>query len=86
MVTAGANDAGRRLYVLGADIAMKIATADTRGRLRLWKGRLRHSRGPPLHRHKFQDEWWYIIEGQFKSEVDGQTVFAGPGDTVFAPR
>ena len=39
--------------------------------------------GPSLHRHKIQDEWWYIIEGQFKFEVDGQTVFAGPGDTVF---
>jgi mannose-6-phosphate isomerase-like protein (cupin superfamily) len=42
--------------------------------------------GPPLPLHYHQDEWWYILEGQFLFEVDGRQIRAGPGATVFAPR
>lgn len=42
--------------------------------------------GPPLHLHQREDEWWFILDGNFLFEIDGNSVHAGPGDTVFAPR
>jgi quercetin dioxygenase-like cupin family protein len=41
--------------------------------------------GPPLHHHDF-DEAFYVIEGQLTFRVREDTVIAGPGDVVFAPR
>ena len=42
--------------------------------------------GPPLHRHSREDEWFYILEGDFVFEVDGEKMTAGAGCSVFAPR
>ena len=78
--------AGKRISVLGAEITIKIASADTGGAFTVFEGRTEPLQGPPLHRHKGQDEWWYILEGQFRFEVDGQEIYARTGDTVFAPR
>jgi hypothetical protein len=50
------------------------------------EGRTRPLHGPPLHLHREQDEWWYIVEGEYKFEVDGQEIYASPGTIVFAPR
>ena len=42
--------------------------------------------GVPPHVHTREEETFYILEGQFAIQVDDQTILAGPGDTVFAPR
>jgi quercetin dioxygenase-like cupin family protein len=42
--------------------------------------------GPPPHVHTREDETFYIHEGRFEFWVEGETICAGPGDTVFAPR
>ena len=41
--------------------------------------------GPPLHHHDF-DEAFYVIEGALTFRLRDETVIAGPGDLVFAPR
>jgi mannose-6-phosphate isomerase-like protein (cupin superfamily) len=78
--------AGHRIFVLGAEVTIKIASADTRGAFTVFEGVTQPLQGPPLHRHKGQDEYWYIVEGQFRFEVDGREIYARTGDTVFAPR
>ena len=50
------------------------------------KGAPRPLHGPPLHLHRDQDEWWYVVEGEYLFEVDGQEIHASAGATVFAPR
>src|SRR5687767_7820170 len=40
----------------------------------------------PPHIHRREDETFHILEGRFVFRVDEQTISAGPGDTVFAPR
>jgi quercetin dioxygenase-like cupin family protein len=40
----------------------------------------------PPHRHSREDETFYILEGEFEFAVEGRSLHAGPGDTVFAPR
>jgi quercetin dioxygenase-like cupin family protein len=39
----------------------------------------------PPHIHPTQDEFIYLLEGQFELMLDGKTVFAGPGDLVRMP-
>jgi quercetin dioxygenase-like cupin family protein len=42
--------------------------------------------GPPLHVHRNEDEWFYVLEGEMLFWVDGQTIKCGPGSFAFAPR
>jgi len=42
--------------------------------------------GPPRHLHFDQDEWFYVLAGQFVFEV-GESIFRlQPGDSLLAPR
>ena len=42
--------------------------------------------GPARHLHYEQDEWFYILEGEFKFEVGAQRFQLRPGDSLLAPR
>lgn len=42
--------------------------------------------GPPLHIHPFQDEWFYVIEGDYLFQVGDDTYPMRAGDTIFLPR
>ena len=35
---------------------------------------------------RYQDEWIYIIEGEYEFEIGGRTMRAGAGESVFLPR
>ena len=69
-VAAGVSRIGRTLSVVGYELLVKISSHDTNGAFAVAEGRTPVMGGPPLHRHFIQDEWWYIIEGQFLFEVD----------------
>jgi len=77
---------GRPIHVLGDEVTIKIASRDTGGAFAVFEGRTRRLNGPPLHVHHEQDEWWHILEGEYRFEVDGREIYASAGDTVFAPR
>ena len=42
--------------------------------------------GPARHLHTDQDEWFYIIEGDFIMEIGAERFNLRPGDSVLAPR
>ena len=84
VVTAGGE--GRPVHVLGADLTIKISSRDTNGAFAVFEGRTPPLEGPPLHRHRDHDEYWYIVEGVYRFEVDGEEIYASAGATVFAPR
>jgi mannose-6-phosphate isomerase-like protein (cupin superfamily) len=77
---------GRPIHVVGDEVTIKISSRDTGGAFTVFEGRTRPLHGPPLHLHRDQDEWWYILEGEYRFQVDGQEIHAGAGATVFAPR
>ena len=77
---------GESVFVLGAEITIKISSTDTNGAFTVFEGETAPLKGPPLHRHPDEDEWWYILEGEFRFVVDGEELAARTGDTVFAPR
>jgi mannose-6-phosphate isomerase-like protein (cupin superfamily) len=77
---------GQPVHVIGEDVTIKISSRDTGGAFAVFEGRTKPLGGPPLHLHRDQDEWWYIVEGEYRFVVDGQEIYAGAGATVFAPR
>ena len=42
--------------------------------------------GPPLHIHPSQDEWFYVIEGDYIFQCGDEKFNLKPGDTIFLPR
>ena len=70
----------------GDTFMTKIATADTEGDLYVFESRRVKEGGPSTHYHFDQDEWWYVLEGEFLIKV-GETIYeAKAGDSVFGPR
>lgn len=42
--------------------------------------------GSPVHTHRSEDEWSYVLSGEVGVELDGETSVAVPGDLVLKPR
>ncbi|HEV7883884.1 MAG TPA: cupin domain-containing protein [Solirubrobacteraceae bacterium] len=40
----------------------------------------------PMHRHRHEDEYSYVLEGRMGAQLGDDVVFAGAGDLVFKPR
>ncbi|HEX5230346.1 MAG TPA: cupin domain-containing protein [Bryobacteraceae bacterium] len=74
------------LEIYGDQIRLKLDGRDTGGAYAMFEGIIRPNWGPPLHRHRREDESFYVLEGDFLFEVDGERFLAGPGTTVYAPK
>lgn len=42
--------------------------------------------GPARHLHLFQDEWFYIVRGEFRFEIGQEKFSLHSGDSVLGPR
>jgi mannose-6-phosphate isomerase-like protein (cupin superfamily) len=42
--------------------------------------------GPHLHVHQVEDEWFYVIEGEYIVQVGDERFRHTPGDSLLAPR
>lgn len=87
-VPSGADRHGNHdLMIWGViPLATKIATKDTDGAVYLFEHKDMDKGGPPRHVHHAQDEWFYILKGEFVFEVGDERYCLGPGDSLFAPR
>ncbi|WP_318574152.1 cupin domain-containing protein, partial [Providencia stuartii] len=66
---------------------IKISGNDTAGSLAVFEQTgLTPNGGPPLHVHPNQDEWFYVIEGNYHFQVGEEQFRLKPGDTIFLPR
>jgi mannose-6-phosphate isomerase-like protein (cupin superfamily) len=74
------------LAIMGGRFDLKVSGSDTGGELCLFDTVRSTKGGPPLHRHYSQDEWFYIIRGEFLVQVGEDRLRLGPGDSAFAPR
>lgn len=45
-----------------------------------------HALGAPLHRHKNEDEYSFVLEGRVGAQLGGEVVYGQPGDLIFKPR
>ena len=67
-------------------IDIKVSTLDTDGGLSVAEITSFHKGGPAQHLHHEQDEWFYVVEGEYVIEVGEERYELGPGDSVLAPR
>lgn len=66
---------------------LKISGQDTDNDLAVFEQTgLTPKGGPPLHIHPFQDEWFYVIEGEYIFQVGESRYNLYAGDTIFLPR
>ena len=63
---------------------LKISGKDTDGDLAMFQGT--HRTGPPLHVHYFQDEIFFVLEGEYLFQVGEERYKMKAGDTIFLPR
>jgi quercetin dioxygenase-like cupin family protein len=40
----------------------------------------------PLHRHRREDEYTFVLEGRIGAELGGVVVYGNPGNLIFKPR
>ena len=74
------------LLIMGGRFDLKVSGRDTGGDLCIYDTFRESKGGPALHRHHFQDEWFYVIRGEFIVRVGDDTLSLHPGDSAFAPR
>lgn len=86
-VNAGKDRFDKPISLLEGDIFFtKVSSKDTEGDLYIFESTRDKKGGPPLHYHYEQDEWWYILEGEFLFKVGKELFTAKAGDSVFGPR
>ena len=74
------------LLIMGGRFDLKVSGRDTGGALCIYDTIRSAKGGPALHRHHFQDEWFYVMRGNFIVQVGDATLALHPGDSAFAPR
>ena len=66
---------------------IKISSKDTDGDLAVFEQNgFTPQGGPPLHIHLYQDEFFYIVEGEYLFQVANEKYQMKSGDTIFLPR
>ena len=75
------------MYCGPGDRVSFLATgAETHGSCFIFEGVAAPGGGPPPHIHHFEDESFYILEGNITFHAGGQTIHAKPGDFIHIPR
>jgi quercetin dioxygenase-like cupin family protein len=66
---------------------LKVSGKDTNGDLAIFEQTsISQGRGTPLHVHHFQDEVFYIIDGQYYFQVGEEKYHLSVGESIFLPR
>lgn len=77
---------GQKVNVLGIPMLIRVHGRDTNGTLSAVESHDAPGGGPPPHIHHREDETFQILEGEYEFTVNGKTIPAKPGTTLFAPR
>jgi quercetin dioxygenase-like cupin family protein len=77
---------GEALWFLGALTTIKAGAGQTAGRVAVAENLAPRGHGSPLHVHRREDEWFYVIEGELTFWVGGETIVAPAGSFVYGPR
>lgn len=67
-------------------VAFKVSTQDCNGQLLIVELTHHEHGGPGRHFHYEQDEWFYIVEGEYLFEVGDERFRFTSGDSLLVPR
>jgi quercetin dioxygenase-like cupin family protein len=79
-------DEGDAFYLLGMLETIKISGRDTDGQFGLMEIEARAGDGSPWHVHPEEDEWFYVLEGEFIFYVDDTRLSLPAGAFAFGPK
>ena len=83
-VAAGKDRFDERVKLGGEANDCKVSAQDTQGAICVFE--FTGGGGGPRHLHYDQDEWIYVIDGEFNFEVGDKRFRVGAGESVFIPR
>ncbi len=90
VVKAGEDRFGEHTKMTGVTsnvLDVKVSSKDTNGELTVFEQTgFTPQGGPPLHIHLYQDEMFYVIEGDYLFQVGEDSYKLKAGDTIFLPR
>lgn len=84
-VAAGADRFGEQRGLGISTIAFKVTTPNPSD-LFILENTFLAKGGPARHLHYDQEEWFYVLEGEFLFEVGADHFQLHPGDSLMAPR
>jgi mannose-6-phosphate isomerase-like protein (cupin superfamily) len=85
-VSAGKDRFQNELNIMGGSFNRVVSASDTNGDLLIYNTFRQEKGGPAFHLHRDQDEWFYVLSGEFIVKVGETTFNLSPGDSAFAPR
>ena len=85
VVDAGADRFGEHRGLGISEIDFKVTGAGSNG-LFVLENTFHAKGGPARHLHVAQDEWFYVLEGEFLFEIGEESFRLKPGDSVLGPR
>ena len=78
---------GETVHLLALGVRFMIEGDATEGKFSLVEHPLPpRALGSPVHTHRNEDEYSYILEGRIGVQLGEEVLEAGPGDLVFKPR
>jgi quercetin dioxygenase-like cupin family protein len=84
-ISAGEDLFGEKRGLGVSEISFKVVPQDEQG-LFVIENTFHTKGGPAKHLHFEQDEWFYVLEGEFILEVGQERFTLQPGDSMLAPR
>ncbi len=85
-VDAGKDRNDKSFMFLGARFDQKVSGKDCNGSMSVYDTFRNEKVGPPLHSHNDLDEWFFVMEGEFKFKVGDELFNLKQGDSLLRPR
>jgi mannose-6-phosphate isomerase-like protein (cupin superfamily) len=85
LVATGADRYGEQRGLGLSTISFKVTPQESAGCL-IIENSFHAKGGPARHLHYHQDEWFYVVEGDFLFEVGAEKLRLKPGDSLLAPQ
>jgi quercetin dioxygenase-like cupin family protein len=79
-------EAGEGLWFLGSLLTVKIGRQESGGRVCVIEHHCPYGFGAPWHVHSREDEWFYVLEGEFTVYVGEQRLSLPAGSFAFGPK
>src|SRR5262245_17155572 len=73
-------------WFLDTLVHVRVAHADGEDGISILDSTARRGDSPPLHVHRTEDEVFYVLEGEVDVRIGDETVTAGAGDVLLAPK
>lgn len=74
------------VWFIGMLVQIRLGGPATGGQLAILEHHGERGHGSPVHRHDADDETFFVLDGELRVEVDGESRTAGAGTVAFLPR